>query len=169
MILAQTLDRLATALDSGGVVWGLAGGFAFSIYCQPRATVDIDIAVVGSVDTVAEICRTAFPSVYRKLTEMDYPLVTVARLLLSEADDETVLDVLKPRAPDFAAYVAATIRHIEIDTLRVPVIAPEVLWALKATSARDRDRADRQEIERALGDSLDRGSVARWTSGNGPA
>ena len=44
--------RVAGALTGRHITWGLAGGFAFSIYCRPRATVGIDIVLMGAMDTI---------------------------------------------------------------------------------------------------------------------
>ena len=164
-MLEETFLRVARALSKRKITWGLAGGFAFSLYCRPRATVDIDIVLIGELDTIEEALRGAFSSVYRNLETMRYPLVNVHRFLLVESEDETILDVLSPSDETFARFVEEGMRQIDFADTRIPVVAPEVLYALKKSSSRDRDKADVTELEACLGDSLDRAAVNRWLAG----
>jgi hypothetical protein len=161
-MLEEAFLRVAGGLSKRKITWGLAGGFAFSLYCRPRATVDIDIVLIGSLETIEDALREAFPSVYRNLETMRYPLVDVHRFLLVESEDETVLDVLSPSDEAFARVVVEGLRQIDFAGTRIPVVAPEVLYALKKSSSRDRDKADVTELEACLGDSLDRAAVNRW-------
>ena len=66
-MIEETFLRLARALSNQHVTWGLAGGFAFSMYCRPRATVDIDVVLIGDLDTIESTVRGTFSSVYRNL------------------------------------------------------------------------------------------------------
>lgn len=161
-MLEDMFLRVATALSSRQITWGLAGGFAFSLYCQPRATLDIDIILIGELTVIEEALRDAFPSVYRNLETMRYPLVDVHRFLLIEAEEETVLDVLHPSDRTFMEFTADSLRQIDFADTSIPVAAPEVLYALKKTSPRDRDRADVAELEATLGTALNRDAVAAW-------
>jgi hypothetical protein len=161
-MLQQTFLRVSAALESRHITWGLAGGFAFSLYCRPRATVDIDIVLVGDLAMIEDALRDAFSSVYRNVEMMRYPLVDVHRFLLIESEDETILDVLQPRDESFAKFVAAGVRQIDFEDTRFPVVAPEVLYALKKSSSRDRDKADVAELEVCLGDALDLSAVKVW-------
>jgi len=163
-MLEERFLRVAAALSDRRITWGLAGGFAFSLYCRPRATVDIDIVVIGDLAETERALRAAFPSVYRNLETMRYPLVDVHRFLLIEAEEETVLDLLRPSDPAFMAFTADGLRNIDFADTSIPVVAPEVLYALKKTSTRDRDKADVAELEATLGNSLNRDTVAAWVS-----
>lgn len=161
-MIEETFLRVARTLSKRKIAWGLAGGFAFSLYCRPRATVDIDVVLIGSLETLEDALREAFPSVYRNLETMRYPLVDVHRFLLIESEEETVLDVLSPSEESFAQFVLEGLRQIDFADTRIPVVAPEVLYALKQSSSRDRDKADVTDLEACLGDSLDRAAVNRW-------
>ena len=161
-MIEETFLRLARALSNRRVTWGLAGGFAFSMYCRPRATVDIDVVLIGDLDTIEDTVRSTFSSVYRNLETMRYPLVEVNRFLLIDTDDETVLDVLQPTEAAFAQFVSESLREIDFDGSQIPVVAPEILYALKKSSSRQRDIADAAELESCLGDSLNRTAIARW-------
>lgn len=59
-------------------------------------------------------------------------------------------------------FAADGLRRIDFAGAAIPVVAPEVLYALKMTSARDRDKADGAELEACLGASLHRDAVAAW-------
>lgn len=161
-MLEETFLQLAHALSNHRVTWGLAGGFAFSLYCRPRATVDIDVLLIGDLNSIEDAARGTFSSVYRNLETMKYPLIEVHRFLLIEMEEETVLDVLRPSDDAFAQFVAEGLRHIEFAGTQIPVVAPEVLYALKMSSARDRDKADAAELKACMGGSLDQEAVLRW-------
>ncbi|MDA3950922.1 MAG: nucleotidyl transferase AbiEii/AbiGii toxin family protein [Spirochaeta sp.] len=161
-MLEETFLRVARALSNRHITWGLAGGFAFSLYCRPRATVDIDIVLIGDLDAIEDALRDAFPSVYRNLETMQYPLVDVHRFLLIESENETVLDVLRPFDGSFIQFVSQGLRQIDFVGAEIPVVAPETLYALKRSSSRDRDKADVAELEACLGESLDYEAVAEW-------
>ena len=91
------------------------------------ATVDIDVVLIGDLDTIENIVRGTFSSVYRNLETMRYPLVEVNRFLLIDTDDETVLDVLQPTEAAFAQFVSESLREIDFDGSQIPVVAPEIL------------------------------------------
>ena len=95
-MLEAILKKIAVLCDGKGISIALAGGFAYSLYCGPRATVDLDFVVLTDkdLDDFEGMLKRDFPSVYRNIETIRYPLVTINRFLLIEEDEETVLDLL---------------------------------------------------------------------------
>ena len=102
MELNEALLRVIDACNEAELQYGLAGGFAFALYCEPRATYDIDLMISGELSSIEAAVRTRFSSVYRNTESMSYPLVDVHRLLLIDAEQEFVLDILRPNSKESA-------------------------------------------------------------------
>jgi len=102
MELNEALLRVIDACNEAEFQYGLAGGFAFALYCEPRATYDIDLMISGELSSIEAAVRTRFSSVYRNTESMSYPLVDVHRLLLIDAEQEFVLDILRPNSKESA-------------------------------------------------------------------
>ena len=102
MELNEALLRVIDACNEAEFQYGLAGGFAFALYCEPRATYDIDLMISGELSSIEAAVRTRFSSVYRNTESMSYPLVDVHRLLLIDAEQEFVLDILRPNSKELA-------------------------------------------------------------------
>lgn len=160
--LNQTLLRVANALNQNDVTYALAGGFALGVYCEPRATIDIDIVVVGDLHIVEEVLRGAFSTVYRNLNTMTFPLVRVHRFLLIEGEQEQVLDLLEPIETEFAAEVRSRARRIDFMGTAVPLLAPELLFILKRRSSRTQDQLDADSLWLELSASFDPAFLNRW-------
>lgn len=162
MQLSEALVRVIDACDGSGIEYALAGGFAYSIYCEPRSTVDIDIVLISDVASAEQTFRGWFSSVYRNLETMEYPLVRVHRLLLMEDDQEFILDLLEPVDADLLRAIQASTRSIEFRDRQVPVIAPEFLYLLKRSSSRQRDALDAEALQRTMGATMDYSVISQW-------
>ena len=162
MRLDEALLRVAETCERNGIEYALAGGFAYAIYCTPRATVDIDIVAVGDPARLEAALISAFATVYRNTVPMEYPLVRVHRFLLIDTDEEIVLDALEPTRTSFGAEVAAHTRNVEFRKHTVRVVAPEHLYAMKRSSSRPQDQLDADELLASVGDSFDPSLVDRW-------
>ena len=163
-MLEAILKKIAVLCYGKGIIIALAGGFAYSLYCGPRATVDLDFVVLTDKDLHAfeGMLKRNFPSVYRNLETIHYPLVTINRFLLMEGDEETVLDLLIVNDSDYGKSVFSRTRIIEYDDTKIPVVSPEDLIILKKKSSREQDRLDaRRLVERLAGD-LDEDYIDRW-------
>lgn len=163
-MLEETLKKTVRVLTDADVKIALAGGFAYSLYCEPRATVDIDLVLLtgSSLEEIEARLRETFISVYRNLETIEFPLLSIDRFLIIEEDEETVLDILNIKNEEYAKAVAGRIRSIELEEIEVPVVSPEDLYLLKQGSGRERDRLDGARIEEQFGDRLDHDYINRW-------
>jgi predicted nucleotidyltransferase len=163
-MLEETLKKTVRVLTDADVKIALAGGFAYSLYCEPRATVDIDLVLLtgSSLEEIEARLRETFISVYRNLETIEFPLLSIDRFLIIEEDEETVLDILNIKNEEYAKAVAGRIRSIELEEIEVPVVSPEDLYLLKQGSGREQDRLDGARIEEQFGDRLDHDYINRW-------
>jgi hypothetical protein len=162
MTLDEALHRVIEGCNAGGIHYALAGGFAFSIYCAPRATVDIDLVMAGSPEDLLPALRSRFQSLYRNETSMTYRLVRVHRLLLIEQEREVILDLLEPTDPDLARSIHSTARKIVLQGTTIRVIAPELLYVLKRDSNRPQDQLDADTLLSTRGATFDHRLVEPW-------
>lgn len=166
MRLDEALLRVAETCERHGIEYALAGGFAYAVYCTPRATVDIDIVAIGDPARLEAALISAFPTVYRNTVPMEYPLVRVHRFLLIDTDEEIVLDVLEPTRSSFGADVAAHTRTVDFHDRELRVVAPEHLYAMKRASSRRQDQLDADELFASVGETFDPKLVDRWVDRN---
>jgi predicted nucleotidyltransferase len=163
-MLEETLKKTVSALTDADIKIALAGGFAYSLYCEPRATVDVDLVLLtgSSLEEIDVGLRETFVSVYRNLETIEFPLLSINRFLIIEDEEETVLDILNIKNEEYAKAVAGRIRSIELEEIKVPVVSPEDLYLLKQSSGREQDRLDAARIEEHFADSLDHDYINRW-------
>ncbi len=162
MVLDEALVRVIDAFERAEVEYALAGGFALAVYCEPRATYDMDLVVLSSIGAAEHALREQFGSVYRNLEVMPYRLVRVHRFLLIEDDKEFVLDLLEPCSLEFAEIARESRRSIAFHERRLSVIGPEVLWLLKKASSRPQDEVDAAMLEERLDASLRTSLAEQW-------
>ena len=163
-MLEETLKKTVSALNRAGTHIALAGGFAYSLYCEPRATVDVDLVLLtgSSLDEAEDRLRETFVSVYRNLEVNEFPLLSINRFLIIEEDEETVLDILTIENDAYMKALAGHIREIEFKDIEVPVVSPEDLYLLKQSSSREQDRLDAARVEEQFGDRLDHDYIRWW-------
>lgn len=164
MVLNEALIRVIDAFERAEVEYALAGGFALAMYCEPRATYDMDLAVLSSVGSAEHALREQFFSVYRNLKVMPYRLVLVHRLLLIEDEQEFVLDLLEPSSLEFADALRDSRRSIAFQERALSVLGPEALWLLKKASSRPQDEVDAAMLEEVVDQSQRAVLAKRWLS-----
>ncbi|MFO7782029.1 MAG: hypothetical protein R6W94_10430 [Spirochaetia bacterium] len=148
MNLVTAVTALAKAAGARGETLLLAGGFAYGVHVEPRATVVIDLIIVGagSADSIEAAMRDVFDSVYVNQRTMDYSRVRVRRYLGITAAEETVVDALEPLNSAFARHIAERAMPIDFKGVRLHVVSREDLYLLKAASEREQDRLDARRL-----------------------
>lgn len=148
-------------LDVLGVDHALVGGFAVSIWCEPRFTRDIDFAVVVADDDGAEaVVGALVTSGYEVLATVEHEragrLATV-RLALGPGDD--VIDLLFASS-GIEREIAVAAPPIEVlPGLLLPVARAGHLIALKLLATDDRTRPQDAVDLRALLEVADAGDL----------
>ena len=146
MTLISALENIAEGLKKNEIPFCLAGGFAYSIYAEPRTTVDIDVVTLtsGTPCKLRETFNALFPSVYENTIVFSYKLITIQRFLLMAEDEEFVFDQLcyKPEFDEYSSAVFSRLKTIPFGETEIPVISREDLIILKSASKRKQDRLD---------------------------
>jgi len=171
----MTLDSLLTvlrALESAEVRYLVAGGVAVNLHGYVRATQDLDLVVGLEADNAARAMSTLRGIGYRPQVPVaiedfadpgkrrhwidDKHMQVFA--LISDTHPDTTVDVFVTEPFDFEAEHAAAEVH-EIGTeLRVRVVRPETLIAMKRAAGRRRDLDDIEHLEKIVTERRSGGS-----------
>lgn len=130
-----------------GVRFAVLGGYAVGIHGRPRATKDLDLLLEGSPENLEAAARAleifgAPPDVVQHVRalgpeEVAFLGVPPVRVDLLRTVDGVTTDEVLARAIE-----------LELDGLRVPVIALDDLITNKRASGRPQDLADAAALER---------------------
>jgi hypothetical protein len=150
MPLPPDFKEFIELMISGNVRYVMIGGFAYNLYRNPRATGDIDFYVSNTQENESKLRKVleAFGFGSTLPPNSTRLLVDGKVLMLGRAPFR--IDILT--AIDGVSFdeVEFTSRTIEIDSLLVRVISPEMLLRNKQASGRPKDVADAIELENWL-------------------
>lgn len=167
MTQAELLADIAERLETAGIDYMVVGSVAGSFHGEPRTTVDIDIVI----DPTAETLRAFVDSLPRSAFYVDENAATEAftrRTSFNVIDHRSggKVDLLVRRdrpfsRSEFDRRLRAMVlgREIPIATAEDMVIA-KLEWAVAGES--ERQLRDVAQILAVSGDSLDRTYLARW-------
>ena len=162
MTLSGTLKAISKELIRNNIQFCITGGFAYSVYAEPRTTVDIDIVTLTATpkEEINKSLETVFPSVYENTIDFTYKLVTMHRYLLMKEKSEFVFDHLsvKPEYEDYGETLLSRIMRIPFAGAEIPVISREDLIILKSASSREQDLLDARKLMR----EADTGYLGTW-------
>jgi len=147
MDLLIELGGIAAVLEERNIPYALAGGLAFSILVQLRATEDIDLLV--RAEDWPDIEKAFAKLGYEDMTgEIAFHALTLRRLTKIVGTDHTVVDFLLA-TPALAAGIERALIH-PFGAGRLRVLRPEDLIALKKLRNSAQDKADIEALERQL-------------------
>lgn len=132
----------ARHLDVVGLGHALVGGFAVSVWCEPRFTRDLDLVVAVSGDEEAEeLVRSFSQAGHEVLATVEQEVAgRLAMVRLALGPDRDVVDLLFASS-GIETEIVADAHPIEVlPGLLLPVAAVGHLIALKLLSADDRSR-----------------------------
>jgi predicted nucleotidyltransferase len=152
--LPSILQSAAARLAQRGVPWALVGGWAVSVWTEPRFTRDVDLAVAVANDDFAESLIQEFRSAgYQIQASVEQDAVgRLATVRLKPPRDEpgVLLDLLFASS-GIELEVCRRAEFLEIlPGLKAPIARPEHLLALKILSRDDRTRPQDVADIRAL-------------------
>ena len=151
--LEEAVAEAAEALDQLGIPYMIIGGFAVTLWGEPRLTQDIDATVALNlsdrlvIDRLTQLlpARVTAPSEFARRT----------RVLPVSTSNGTSVDLILAGLP-FEQMAIERAVPVEIGGRDVRVCAPEDLIVHKVISERPRDREDVRGIVRRQGSKLDR-------------
>lgn len=154
-ILAQ-LRCVAEDLQELRAPWALVGGLAVSVYCEPRTTRDIDVAVALSKKELEEsiissLKKRGYGS-EQILMQMNPTHQMGVRLSVrGDYDDKLPVDFLIASSGIEPEIVSASIPIQVFPNLLLPVACPGHLIAMKLLSQNNEDRIrDRLDLRELL-------------------
>jgi hypothetical protein len=147
--------------------WAIIGAVARNAWAPPRATTDLDLAVVADTATLAAIAGAlqslGYSRVREQRAEASDPLPDILVFRAEEGDLRQV-DVLVAKTP-FEDDVLRRAEIISVEEMRLPVAGPEDLVVYKLLADRPRDRDDIRAILRTQARAarpFDWSHVERW-------
>lgn len=126
----------------------IAGGFAYSVYAQPRATADIDLLTLVATDETVDRLTAVFPGCIVHKTDFNYGLLSVKRVVSTIDEDALVFDILTIHDAGFLESIASRITEIEMGGVKHKILSCEDLYILKMFASRPRDIEDCGELSR---------------------
>lgn len=160
------LRRVVESCVAAGVRYAVIGAVARNAWAPPRATTDIDLAVVVAADTyrvlLAELDRRGV-SLQRTVTSDQAAVVPDIALLEGPPGIVRRADLLVAKT-DFEIEAERSVTH-DIG-VRCHVVRPEHLIVYKLIAGRPRDFSDAGEVLRTrtlAGQPVDIDAVRRWT------
>lgn len=148
--LIRAMLAVCGILNTLAIPYCVIGGLAVSMLAIPRATGDIDVAVLldaGQRERLLAALRRAFVIVQDKPL-MKLRRATIWRLILKDKerpDELVILDFVLADKPVYAEALVDPLA-VEVRGTRVQVARPERLIAIKKYSGRPQDIADAQAL-----------------------
>ena len=153
-------ERLANALDAGGIPYAVGGAIAFGVWADPRGTYDVDINLFidhPALDAALDVLTTAgveFDRVAARQADADGDVI-VGRF------GGMRIDLFTPSIP-FAWEAARTVRRVTGPNTSVNYLAPEAMAVFKLLFVRPKDLVDLEKLVVVPGRDLDTAYVRKW-------
>lgn len=151
--LEAALAGVARLLDGLRVPYMVIGGFAVTVWGQPRYTADLDLTIhclVPERDLIEGLLDSLTPLVADPLQ-----FVRERRVLPARTADGTAVDIVFAGLPYEVAAIEQAV-PVEVAGYSVRICTAEDLIVHKIISSRPRDREDIRGIVQRRGDQLDR-------------
>ena len=155
--LETALVAVARLLDGLRIPYMVIGGYAVTIWGQPRFTADLDMTIQCSVPE-----HTLIERLLRSLTSLvadPVRFVQERRVLPARTSDGIAVDIVFAGLPYEVAAIERAV-PVEVAGYSVRICTAEDLIVHKIISSRPRDREDILGIARRQGNRLDRSYLA---------
>jgi hypothetical protein len=152
--LDRAISAIARVLESLHVDYAIVGGIANAVWGEPRATVDVDVAVSVENDVMPRTVE-AIAQHFRTPVADRAAFVQQTRVLPLDTDEGVRIDVIFALLP-FEIDAIRRARSVSLAGRTVAVVAPEDLVLMKIISDRPRDLADAEGLVRRRLRTLDR-------------
>jgi hypothetical protein len=163
--LVQALSTLITDFNQRGLLYALAGGWAYSALVEPRATTDIDLLMLVDQprrEGLQSLLSPQFDSLVVHPAPMVFHGISIWRTVGICGGQEVVVDILLADS-EYLRTALGRRRMVEFGSLQIPILTIEDLILLKMIAGRLQDQADLEKI-RTRQDELgvDWGYVETW-------
>ncbi len=136
----EDLIALCRQLNEVGASYLILGGFAIIYAGYSRTTGDLDLLIATDLENEAKVFRALESLPDRAVLQLkpgevaEYTVVRVA--------DEIVVDLMQSASGIDYAEAAKDIVIREIQGVPIPFASPRLLWRMKKSTHREKDRAD---------------------------
>lgn len=156
----ELLDRLLSICDflqKKHITYMLTGGIAVSLWTKPRATANIDIAVLLEEKDLPQFIKLVKEEGFIILEEkpMKFKRATLFRMLIKTEDGTFIPVNLVLSDTDYRRKAIQRKRKIEVRGKGIWIISPEDLILAKLLSGREQDILDAKLIVKMQKKSLD--------------
>lgn len=152
--LEAALVEVASTLESLAVPYMLIGGLAVSAWGEPRATLDLDLAIWVEPEelepTVARLCKQ-----FRPLPADPVSFVRQTHVLPVQTSQEVRADLIFGALP-YERRAIGRARPREVAGKTITLASVEDLILMKLISEREKDLEDARRLLRRFRASLDR-------------
>ena len=164
MELQDLLIACCKSFEATGLSFALAGGFAYGIHVEPRATMDIDFCVVSGheAEGVSRALHEVFEKVIPHKKPMIFGQVSLYRYVGLRGGSEFVADLLEPHNAAYSESIIDRKNMIGFGEYSIPVISIEDLYILKKLSSRKRDAVDCEMIEESFPSLINDEYIKTW-------
>lgn len=148
----RDLVELCRGLNAAGARYLVIGGFAIINAGYPRTTSDIDLLIDVALDNEAAVkgvLATLPDNAVREMLPGE-----VARYQIVRVADEVTIDLMASACGLDYWSAEPHIVWREVSGVRIPFASPRLLWAMKATTHREKDQADLIFLRQAYSDEI---------------
>jgi len=136
----EDLVNLCRELNREGARYVVIGGFAIRAAGFVRQTMDVDLLIETGPENETRVFAALESLPDRAVRELQPG--EVAEWAVVRVADEIVVDLMKDACGiDYAAAAADTDVH-EVDGVPIPFASPRLLWRMKRSTYREKDRLD---------------------------
>lgn len=160
-MIGDALAALADALVQAGIPWYLFGAQAAVLYGVPRLTADVDVTANVALDQVEGLARLLDEAGFAPRVRDVVAFVRRTRVLpLTHRPTGIPVDLVLA-GPGLEEEFLERVRFLDLDGVRVPVIAPDDLIVAKVLAGRAKDLEDVRALLREQLPNLDVARIRR--------
>jgi diphthamide synthase (EF-2-diphthine--ammonia ligase) len=137
---AEDLVELCRRLNEEGAKYLVVGGFAIRSAGYLRATMDIDLVIDVSPENEAKVFEAMRSLPDRAVDGLDAG--DVERFTVVRIADEIVVDLMQSASGIDYEEASKSMVVREVDGVAIPFASERLLWRMKRTTHREKDRAD---------------------------
>lgn len=157
----RVLNHFCLLLQKLKIPYALVGGLAVGALARERATMDIDLTVLGNQKKAERLIRRLKSSPSYKIQRIDFASTPKIPDLVRVEREGISVDLIFANI----AYQRLLIKRAKLMKLgrsKIPVISPEDLFILKLIAYRPQDRADIHSLLEQ-DHSMDWSYIKRWS------
>ena len=147
------IKRILEAFESEGVRYKIFGAVALNLHGLARATEDLDVFIEPTEDNVARL-KAALFSVFEdphiEEISADELLGEYPAIQYVPPENSFHIDILT-RLGEVYSFADLGVLRIDLRGLQVTVVTPEVLFEMKKSTIRLKDRADAERLMEKFG------------------